>query len=46
VELEPDEKSVLVQALHVMATNAGDIDRLPRDLVELRHALVDELSRN
>jgi hypothetical protein len=45
VELNADEKALLVDAIELMGRNAGALDKIPDDLVELRHALVDEQTR-
>jgi hypothetical protein len=44
VVLEPDEKNLVVEAIHVMSRNAGGMQNLPEGLEQLRHNLVDELT--
>jgi hypothetical protein len=43
IKLDDNSKGLLVEAIHVMSNNAGGIDKIDPELVQLRHALVDEL---
>lgn len=43
VELDVDGMALVVEAIHVMGSNAGGLDRIPTGLFELRNALLDEL---